>query len=537
MAKIFLNYRREETSGHAGRLYDRLSQHFGADQIFMDLDTLKPGVDFTQDIDQAVGQCEVMVSLVGNRWLVLPDESGGPRINNPEDWVRLEIKSALDRNIPVVPVLVQRASMPSKSQLPSNLEQFTRRQAFELLDNRFHQDADNLIDRLEEILQEIAEQKRLKDEAKQREAEHQRREKEEKQKEEAHKREMADLEPRLILFKFLTPIHKNLILPRVQYSILIPGMVGLGMLTFLISFDDDKWRFYPDFKIIYLGGAVFLVGLYIWFHHRLKAFWEQINSLRGVFSDWKFFEENATSFLLRELIWSHFPLPKDHSRRFSRVRAALQIFFLWYGVPLTLLTFWFTDLIRHYWPVTALHIVGFGLSVWVSLKYYGIAKNNLPSRGLSQSSRGRYFQFGIEYKHYVVLGLMGILVGFSWVAFHVPHMWPANLENESLRRNDFSQTNLMGANLKEADLKGVNLQEANLRSANLKGAVFGPSIWDGALTNLTGANLLDVKNLTQTQLDAACSDGGTQLPPGFKPPRLCSKEKDESPEDQSAGKQ
>jgi len=155
MAKIFLNYRREETSGHAGRLYDRLSQHFGPDNIFMDLDTLKPGVDFAQDIDQAVGQCEVMVSLVGKSWLVLPDEIGAPRIKNPEDWVRLEIQAALERNIPVVPVLVQRASMPSQNQVPSDIAQFTRRQAFELLDNRFHQDADNLIKRLEEILQAV----------------------------------------------------------------------------------------------------------------------------------------------------------------------------------------------------------------------------------------------------------------------------------------------------------------------------------------------------------------------------------------------
>jgi hypothetical protein len=109
VARIFISYRREDSSGWAGRLYDRLSQRFGGDNVFMDIDTIDPGLDFVEVIQQAVGSCDVLVALIGRHWLTSTDEQGQRRLENPEDFVRLEITAALERNIRVIPALLQGA--------------------------------------------------------------------------------------------------------------------------------------------------------------------------------------------------------------------------------------------------------------------------------------------------------------------------------------------------------------------------------------------------------------------------------------------
>lgn len=153
MSGIFISYRRDDTSGHAGRLYDRLSDRFGEDRVFIDIDTIEPGVDFFEAIQDAVGSCDALIVLIGKRWLTVTDETGQLRLDNPMDFVRLEVETALNRNIRVIPVLVQGAVMPRPQDLPESLVKLTRRNALELSDARWHYDVGRLINVLEKYLQ------------------------------------------------------------------------------------------------------------------------------------------------------------------------------------------------------------------------------------------------------------------------------------------------------------------------------------------------------------------------------------------------
>jgi Tol biopolymer transport system component len=153
-ATIFISYRRDDTSGHAGRLYDRLSARFGAERIFMDIDTIKPGVDFVTVIDDAVASCAVLIALIGNEWLTIKDAAGGRRLDNPHDFNRLEIESGLKRSTTVIPVLVEGARMPSMEDLPSTMAALARRNAIELSDVRWDYDVQRLITTIEEVVGE-----------------------------------------------------------------------------------------------------------------------------------------------------------------------------------------------------------------------------------------------------------------------------------------------------------------------------------------------------------------------------------------------
>jgi curved DNA-binding protein CbpA len=157
---IFLCYRREDSAGHAGRLFDRLSARFGGDRVFMDVSTIEPGEDFVDAIQRTVGACDVQLVLIGRRWLTVTDEYRRPRLENPEDFVRLEISAALERQIRVIPVLVGRAAMPQSSELPQPLAPLTRRSAFELSDAAFHNDADRLIAAIDKVLSSTKEASR-----------------------------------------------------------------------------------------------------------------------------------------------------------------------------------------------------------------------------------------------------------------------------------------------------------------------------------------------------------------------------------------
>ena len=129
---IFVSYRRGDTAGYAGRLTDRLDEHFGEQRVFHDVDSIDPGLDFVDAIQQALRSSEVLLAVIGRYWSTATDESGQKRLQNPEDFVRMEIAAALQRNIRVIPVLVQGASMPSPDELPSDLAPLTRRNGFEL---------------------------------------------------------------------------------------------------------------------------------------------------------------------------------------------------------------------------------------------------------------------------------------------------------------------------------------------------------------------------------------------------------------------
>lgn len=148
---IFVCYRRDDSAGHAGRLYDRLSAHFGDSQVFMDLTYIEPGEDFVQVIENAVGSCEILIAIIGRHWLSTSDGSSR-RLDSPNDFVRLEIVAALNRDIRVIPVLVHGATMPKPDALPEDLARFTRRNAIELSDLRWQSDVDRLIGVMERVL-------------------------------------------------------------------------------------------------------------------------------------------------------------------------------------------------------------------------------------------------------------------------------------------------------------------------------------------------------------------------------------------------
>jgi hypothetical protein len=153
-ANIFLNYRRDDSAGHAGRLFDRLSAAFPG-RVFMDIDTIDPGDDFADAIGKAVGSCQVLLVMIGKDWLSATDASGHRRLHDPEDFVALEVQAALERNIRVIPVLVQGAPMPRSQDLPPQLAKLARRNAIELSDARWSYDVQRLIETIQEVLAEL----------------------------------------------------------------------------------------------------------------------------------------------------------------------------------------------------------------------------------------------------------------------------------------------------------------------------------------------------------------------------------------------
>ena len=157
MPRIFISYRRDDSAAHTGRIYDRLEGEFGHDQVFMDVSAIRPGLNFVEVVEQAVGVCDALVAVIGREWLTAsdPSGSGGRRLEDPADLVRLEIGTALRRDIRVIPVLVQGAQMPPAVDLPEDLKELVHRNALEVSDNRFRTDIDQLIKALEAPATEV----------------------------------------------------------------------------------------------------------------------------------------------------------------------------------------------------------------------------------------------------------------------------------------------------------------------------------------------------------------------------------------------
>jgi len=146
--RVFLSYRRQDTPGYAGRLYDGLVECLGPDGVFMDIDAIRPGTDFAEVIHEALAECDVLLALIGPSWSTSTDRDGHRRLDDPADFVRTELGAAFERRIPVIPVLVQAASMPSSGDLPQPLSGLARRQAFELSDRRWDADFGELVSEL-----------------------------------------------------------------------------------------------------------------------------------------------------------------------------------------------------------------------------------------------------------------------------------------------------------------------------------------------------------------------------------------------------
>ena len=147
---IFISYRRQDSSDVTGRIYDRLVQHFGKEAIFKDVDSIPLGVDFRKLLGDEVSKCNLLLAVVGRQWLNSQNESDARRLDEPRDFVRVEIEAALQRDIPVIPLLVQGATLPSENDLPPSLQDLSYRNAIDIRpDPDFHHDVDRLIKGIE----------------------------------------------------------------------------------------------------------------------------------------------------------------------------------------------------------------------------------------------------------------------------------------------------------------------------------------------------------------------------------------------------
>jgi len=155
MSGVFISYRREDSSGYAGRLFDILSVHFGRENTYMDLDTIRGGDNFATVIEEKISQCDALLAVIGERWLTITGENGSRRLDMADDFVRLEIAKALERGVRVIPVLVGGATMPHQQDLPDDLRPLSVHQAMDLRDAHFHADAEQLMDVLNKTVLRI----------------------------------------------------------------------------------------------------------------------------------------------------------------------------------------------------------------------------------------------------------------------------------------------------------------------------------------------------------------------------------------------
>jgi len=153
MRGIFISYRRDDAEGQAARLFDDLSAHFGRDAVFVDVAGIRKGLDFRRIIEEHVASCSVLLVMIGKRWLSATDSQGRRRLDDSNDFVRLETAAALSRDIPIVPVLVQDAVMPTEQELPDALKELAFRSGTELTHARWDADVRLLIEDLKPLLE------------------------------------------------------------------------------------------------------------------------------------------------------------------------------------------------------------------------------------------------------------------------------------------------------------------------------------------------------------------------------------------------
>lgn len=146
--RIFISYRREDCPGHTGRARDRLVREFRRNYIFMDVDGIGPGANFVKRLTAEVASCDVLLAVIGPRWNT-SEQTGTRRLDNPNDFVRIEIRAALQRDIPVIPILVDGAKMPSTKELPGDVSDLALRNGLEVRDTSFHADMGRLVRELD----------------------------------------------------------------------------------------------------------------------------------------------------------------------------------------------------------------------------------------------------------------------------------------------------------------------------------------------------------------------------------------------------
>lgn len=149
MRKIFISYRRQDSEHITGRIYDRLVEQFGPNAVFKDVDSIRCGRDFRGCLAEHLATCDVLLAVIGPDWMGSQDNEGKTKLDDPTDFIRIEVESALHRQIPVIPVLVRDAKFPPAERLPGIISNLSYRQGLKVhADPDFHHDMDRLIDEL-----------------------------------------------------------------------------------------------------------------------------------------------------------------------------------------------------------------------------------------------------------------------------------------------------------------------------------------------------------------------------------------------------
>ena len=151
--RIFISYRRGDSSDVTGRIYDRLTAHFGKENVFKDVDSIPLGVDFRQVIDKIIADCAVIIVVIGNQWVGYQESEDRRSIDDPRDFVRIEVEASLRREIPIITAFVRHANMPSEDELPPPIKPLAFRNGISIRsDPDFHRDVDRLISGLDQHL-------------------------------------------------------------------------------------------------------------------------------------------------------------------------------------------------------------------------------------------------------------------------------------------------------------------------------------------------------------------------------------------------
>jgi hypothetical protein len=238
--QIFISYRREESRWSARIVRDRLCREFDPKQVFMDIDAIPLGEDFVELIENKVAECDVLIAVIGRNWLSCKDERGKRRLDNPLDFVRTEIASALKRRVRVIPILVDGAIMPLSQNLPDDLKPQARRNALIIGETSFDSDCERLAEAIREATEqrqrEGAQAEQHEEEAKQRENKRLQIERREKERAETELQESQRLQGERLAKERQDDAEKlrALItagLRRLDNSAPIMGLVGGGILT------------------------------------------------------------------------------------------------------------------------------------------------------------------------------------------------------------------------------------------------------------------------------------------------------------------
>jgi hypothetical protein len=155
---VFLSYRRDDAGPYARSLQLQLSQRVPDALVFMDLDSIEAGLDFAEVIEEAVNSCAVLVALIGRQWATVTDEDGARRLDNPNDYVRFEVTTALERGVRVIPVLIDGARALRQQDLPEELHKLARLNAHKMSYDRYQDDADRLLDLIQRELAAIGQE-------------------------------------------------------------------------------------------------------------------------------------------------------------------------------------------------------------------------------------------------------------------------------------------------------------------------------------------------------------------------------------------